>query len=78
MQFDFVYADLKLEVLFDADTGSPFCELTDNEIEMLNKLVYISLTNFNWLRAIILKNKAEIKARMDGARKRDNEYRGEQ
>lgn len=78
MQWEYVYADLQLQVTFVADSRSPFKELNANERETLNRLLYMALTNFNWLRALYLKDAIEYAKRMDKARERDNEYRGEE
>lgn len=68
MEFDYVYADLQVQVLLDADGTSPFGQLTDNEVEILGKLLYMTLTSFNWLRAMNAKNAVEFAKRMDRTR----------
>lgn len=77
MQWDYVYADLQLQVTFDADSDSPFFRLTDAEVKVLQQLLYHGLMIFLNVRSLYAADAADFAKRMDEARKRDNEYRGE-
>lgn len=65
MELDFVYADLQVDIIFDADTDSPFNNLSDNERAILGKLLYLTLVNFCWVRAMQEKERQEILKDLD-------------
>lgn len=52
MQWDYVYADLKLQVTFDAEADSAFGQLTNIEIKALQQLVYHGLMIFSNVRML--------------------------
>lgn len=60
MQWDYVYADLQLQVSFDAEADSVFGQLTDNETAALQQLVYHGLMIFVNMRSLYTADAAEI------------------
>ena len=46
MQFDFVFADLQVQVSFDADNTGSFGQLTDKDLTLLRNVVYMGLCTF--------------------------------
>ena len=68
MQWDYVYADLQVQVTFDADGTGAFGNLTDSEIKALQQLVYHGLMIFNNMRMLYAADAAGFAKRMDKAR----------
>jgi len=57
MQWDYVYADLQLQVTFDAEANGAFGQLTDIEIKALQQLVYHGLMIFLNVRGLYTADK---------------------
>lgn len=68
MQWDYVYADLQLQVTFDAEVDSAFGHLTDSETMALQQLVYHGLMIFLNVRSLYAADAAEFAKRMDETR----------
>lgn len=72
MQWEYVYADLQLQVTFDADGTSPFGQLTDIEVETLQQLTYMTLLEFLYVRALYAKDIDGLKKIMESLNKNTN------
>ena len=59
MEFDFVYADLKVQVIFKADNDTVYGQLTDNEVMILQQQIYVTLTCFSMTRGFFALDKLE-------------------
>jgi len=68
MQWDYVYADLSLQVTFDAHAHSAFSHLTDTEVKLLQQIVYMAIHTFILTRALNAKDAADFAKRMDECR----------
>ena len=61
MLYDYVYADLSLQVTLDADGRSPFSQLNETESLILGRLLYQTLNTFQLTRALCLKDEDAIR-----------------
>ena len=59
MEFDFVYADLKVQVIFKADNTDVFGQLNDGETILLQQMLYNMLTVFSMVRGFYVLDKTD-------------------
>lgn len=73
MQFEYVFADLQVQVTFVADDKSPFAVLTDNEVKAFQQLIYMTLTAFHYTRALYLADAVATLERIKQAAPQDKD-----
>lgn len=69
MEFDFVYADLRVQVIFKAEDGSPLSRLTDREVLVLQQIMYNTLSVFCMVRGFYAADVVALQRRIDAEKK---------
>jgi len=77
MKLEYYFANLDLTVVLSSEKLMFLDSLTNNESLVLQQQIYLAISGFLNVRALYTLDAVEFTKRMDGARAKDEEYRGE-